>query len=207
MPGRIRQATKDYIKAHLDEYPRKQMAMKLGIKVASLYKYIRLYGGTIKEGDQYAELRTKIKTMYPKMTANEIAQELGLTKSQIQWQATKMGLKHDNATIDRINAERNSILRSYWDAEKYAKKGRKHHLLHKRDEMLVLSGMSQKTKLRIKKMTAKALNAKMYLKKRYNYFYLEGEPLILCFDEDTTRCKREQYYTEKFGFQFINSLN
>ena len=205
MPRRLTQKTKEYIRAHLDEQPRTQMAKKLGIKVSTLYKYIHLYGGSIKTQEQFNDLRAKIIAMFPTMTAREIAKELGVTISQVQCQATKLGLKHDKATAARINSERNSVLRNYWNADKYAKHGKRLHLLRKRDELLVMSGMQQNTKLHIRKLSAKALNAKMYLRKRYNYFYSKGEPLVLCFDKETRRCKREQHYIDSFGFQFIES--
>ena len=74
---------------------------------------------------------------------------------------------------------------------------------YKMDELRVMSGKPQETKLRIRKLSSKALNAKMYLRKSYNYFYSKGEPLILCYDSETKRHPKEEYYTEKFGFKFV----
>lgn len=74
---------------------------------------------------------------------------------------------------------------------------------YKMDELRVLSGKPQETRLRIRKLSQKALNAKMYLRKSYNYFYSKGEPFILCYDSKTKRHPKEEYYTEKFGFKFV----
>lgn len=64
------------------------------------------------------------------------------------------------------------------------------------DELRVMSGKPQETRLRIRKLSPKALNAKMYLRKSYNYFYSKGEPFILCYDSETKRHPKEEYYTE-----------
>lgn len=199
----ITQEQKDYIKTHLDEYPRNGMAKKLGIKLPCLYKYIRMYGGKVNDKSKFDSLREKIKVMYETMTAKEIAEKLGVSASSVQFQASKHGYQHNQETIKRLNEERLSPLKKYWTKERYAEKGRKTHLLYKREELLILSGLKQHTKLRIRKMQPKALNAKIYLHKKYNYFYYEGEPFTLCYDNETRRHPKEQYYTDKFGFEFI----
>lgn len=203
----ITQEQKNYIKTHLDEYPRSEMAKKLGITTHCLYKYINIYGGKVKKYDKYDILREKIKKMYPTMTAKEIAVELNMSTSSIQYQATKLGLTHNKETQERLDKQRNTLLRKSWNAEKYAKAGKRMHLLYKREELLVLSGLAQHTKLHIRQLYPKALNAKMYLRKNYNYFYSKGEPFVLCYDKETRRHPKEQYYSEKFGFEFVEATS
>ena len=141
------------------------------------------------------------------MTASEIAKKLGLTTRQVQWQASKMKLNHDEVTKMRINAERRKSLDKYWDEEKYTEKGRKMRIKYKKEYLRVLSGMPQMTNLRLRRISPQALNAKMYLRKKYNYFYSDGEPFVLCYDSQTRRCKKERHYTDKFGFQFVEGLD
>jgi predicted transcriptional regulator len=201
----LTQEQKDYIKTHLDEFPRNKMAEKLGIKLPCLYKYIRMYGGKINDTSKFDRLREKIKVMYETMTAKEIAEILDISATTIQFQATKHGYQHNQETIKRLNEERVSQLRKYWTKERYIEQGRKRHLLHKREELLVLSGLRQHTKLRIRRMQRKALTAKMYLRTKYNYFYSDGEPFVLCYNNETRRHPNEQYYTDKFGFEFVEA--
>ena len=116
---------------------------------------------------------------------------------------SKFGLEHDEETKIRIRKERNKSLRNYWNKEKYANKGRKLHMQYKMDELRVMSGKPQETRLRIRKLSPKALNAKMYLRRSCNYFYSDGEPFVLYYDSETKRHPKEEYYTRKFGFKFV----
>lgn len=42
----------DYIKAHINDYPRKEVAKTAGVTAHTLYKYITILGGT-KLGNHY----------------------------------------------------------------------------------------------------------------------------------------------------------
>lgn len=186
----------DYIKVHINDYPRKEVAKAAGVTLHTLYKYITILGGTKIDNKLNNETIRKISDMYKTMTAREISEVTNIPQSTILGQVSKLGLKHDVETINRIRKERNKSLRSYWNKEKYASKGRKLHMQYKMDELRVLSGKPQETRLRIRKLSPKALNAKMYLRKSYNYFYSKGEPFILCYDSETKRHPKEEYYTK-----------
>lgn len=182
----------DYIKAHINDYPRKEVAKTAGVTAHTLYKYIAILGGTKIDNKLNKETIRKISDMYKTMTAREISELLDIPISTILRQVSKFGLEHDEETKIRIRKERNKSLRNYWNKEKYASKGRKLHMQYKMDELRVLSGKPQETRLRIRKLSPKALNAKMYLRKSYNYFYSDGEPFILCYDAETKRHPKEE---------------
>lgn len=203
MPRRLAQEQMDYIKAHINDYPRKEVAKTAGVTLHTLYKYITILGGTKINNKLSKETISQISAMYQTMTAREISEVLNISQSTILGQVSKLGLEHDVETINRIRKERDKSLRSYWNKERYASKGRKLHVQYKMDELRVLSGKPQETRLRIRKLSPKALNAKMYLHKSYNYFYSKGEPFILCYDFKTRRHPKEEYYTRKFGFRFV----
>lgn len=207
MPRSLTKEQLNYLKEHVNDKPRKEVAKKVGVTLHTLYKYIRLFNGDIGNGIDYNELRDSIRKLYVIMTASEIAKKLGLTTRQVQWQASKMKLNHDEVTKMRINAERRKSLDKYWDEEKYTEKGRKMRIKYKKEYLRVLSGMLQMTNLRLRRISPQALNAKMYLRKKYNYFYSDGEPFVLCYDSQTRRCKKERHYTDKFGFQFVEGLD
>lgn len=168
MPRRLTQEQMDYIKVHINDYPRKEVAKAAGVTLHTLYKYITILGGTKIDNKLNNETIRKISDMYKTMTAREISEVTNIPQSTILGQVSKLGLKHDVETINRIRKERNKSLRSYWNKEKYASKGRKLHMQYKMDELRVLSGKPQETRLRIRKLSPKALNAKMYLRKSYN---------------------------------------
>lgn len=204
MPRSLTQEQLDYIKEHLNDFPRREVAKKAGVTINTLYKYVRELGGKSKPVIS-EEHKSEIIRLYPTMSVLEIADHLGLNRGSVAWQANKLGLKHDDKTIKRFQKERNENLRSYWNEDKYAMRGKRQHLLYKREELRVMSGKPQRTNLRLRKMPKKALYAKMYLKKAHNYFYSKGEPFVLCYDSETKRSKKEEYYTEKFGFQFVST--
>ena len=203
MPRRLTKEQIDYIKVHINDYPRKEVAKAAGITLHTLYKYITILGGTKIDNKLNKETISQISYMYQTMTAREISEVLNIPQSTILGQVSKLGLKHNVETKNRIRKERNKSLRNYWTKERYASKGRKLHMQYKMDELRVMSGKPQETKLRIRKLSQKALNAKMYLRKSYNYFYSKGEPFILCYDSETKRHPKEEYYTEKLGFKFV----
>lgn len=203
MPRRLTKEQIDYIKVTINDYPRKEVAKAAGVTLHTLYKYITILGGTKIDNKLSKETISQISVMYQTMTAREISEVLNIPQSTILGQVSKLGLKHNVETINRIRKERNKSLRNYWNKERYASKGRKLHMQYKMDELRVMSGKPQETKLRIRKLSSKALNAKMYLRKSYNYFYSKGEPFILCYDSETKRHPKEEYYTEKFGFKFV----
>ena len=40
------------------------------------------------------------------------------------------------------------------------------------------------------------------IKRRHNYFQVEGEPYTFYYDEDTKRSNKEEYYINKYEFKF-----
>ena len=46
MPRRLTKEQIDYIKVHINDYPRKKVAKAAGVTLHTLYKYITILGGT-----------------------------------------------------------------------------------------------------------------------------------------------------------------
>lgn len=203
MPRSLTQWQLDYIKEHLNDFPRREVAKKAGVTINTLYKYIKAWGGESKPiiSDEH---KSEIKRLYPIMSVGEISDFLGITKSSVIWQAKKQGLVHNEETQRRIKERKYSSLKRYWNEETYAKNGRRHNLLYKREELRVMSGKPQQSNIKLRKLTRRALTAKMYLRKSHNYFYSKDEPFVLCYDNETKRSKKEGYYADKFGFSFVS---
>lgn len=203
MPRRLTSEQLEYIKAHINDYPRKKVAKNAGVTIHTLYRYVELFGGNKKDKQLGQSTIDKIASLYEYKTATEISKMLNVPKSTIMGYAWKLRLQHNEETLHRISDERGKSLMAYWTEARYKEKGAKHHRKYKAEELRILSGKPQLTKLKIRKLYPKALNAKMYLRKRYNYFYSDGEPFVLCYDKETKRHPKEQYYSDKFGFKFV----
>lgn len=112
----------DYIKVHINDYPRKEVAKAAGVTLHTLYKYITILGGTKIDNKLNNETIRKISDMYKTMTAREISEVTNIPQSTILGQVSKLGLKHNVETINRIRKERNKSLRNYWNKERYARR-------------------------------------------------------------------------------------
>ena len=117
MPRRLTQEQMDYIKSHINDYPRKEVAKAAGVNLHTLNKYITILGGTKIDNKLNNETIRKISDMYQTMTAREISEVTNIPQSTILGQVSKLGLKHNAETADRIRKERNKSLRNYWNKE------------------------------------------------------------------------------------------
>ena len=73
----------DYIKAHINDYPRKEVAKAAGVTLHTLYKYITILGGTKIDNKLNNETIRKISDMYQTMTAREISEVTNIPLSDV----------------------------------------------------------------------------------------------------------------------------
>lgn len=73
----------DYIKAHINDFPRKEVAKVAGVTLHTLYKYITILGGTKIDNKLSNETIRKISDMYQTMTAREISEVTNIPQSTI----------------------------------------------------------------------------------------------------------------------------
>ena len=83
MPRRLTQEQMDYIKVHINDYPRKEVAKAAGVTLHTLYKYITILGGTKIGNKLNNEIIRKISDMYQTMTAREISEITNIHQSKI----------------------------------------------------------------------------------------------------------------------------
>lgn len=76
MPRRLTKEQIDYIKVHINDYPRKEVAKAAGVTLHTLYKYITILGGTKIDNKLSKETISQISVMYQTMTAREISEVL-----------------------------------------------------------------------------------------------------------------------------------
>lgn len=196
-----------YIIAHINDRPRVKVARDAGVSLHTVYILARRYGGEMRYdlSMRHEGIEECVRKYYPTMTAREISEKFGYSRTRIIAWARRSGVRHDVATEERIRHEqlqRLVVSRRNMDVKAAAeKRSRKRRL----DELLVMSGRKPLTRLRLRAMPRKAYQARWYLERRYDYFTVEGEPYSLYYDSETRRCRNETYYTEKYGLRFIKS--
>lgn len=204
---RITQAQVDYVLAHLNDRPRSKVAQAAGICMSTMYRIVREHGGELRHdlSTKREGIENTIRQYYPTMTAKEICDRFGYSKTRVNTWAKRLGVRHSAETEERIrqdNMARLDDARAQMDyGAAHVKWRRKRRL----DELRVLSGLPQKTRFKLKSINHKAYKAKWYLEHRYGYFGMAGEAYALFYDGETRRCIHEKHYTEKYGLRFVQA--
>lgn len=184
-----------------DGTPRKTLCKELGIVPSTLYKYIRIFGGKIKNTRciRSKEIEQYVIDNYADMSQHELAQKFGVSQAAIWRLVKKHGLKHSEAFLQKCK-ERTAILARNKSAESYARGVEKRRRLRKRELRRILAGEPQQTKLKIRIASARTSQERWRLCKRYGYIETT-DPFTLFYDEHTHRVK-EELYTRKYHLRF-----
>ena len=195
---RITQAQVDYVLAHINDRPRVRVAEAAGICMSTVYRIVRENGGELRHdlSTKRKGIEDTVRRYYPTMTAKEICARFGYSKTRVIAWAKRLGVRHTQETEERIRARVNIDYKAM--GERWKRKRRM-------DELRVLSGMSQKTRFKLKSINSKAYKAKWYLEHRYGYFGVDGEAYTLFYDKETRRCRHEGYYSRKYGLRFVKA--
>ncbi len=199
----------EYIKEHPLEPP-KEMAKKFGCKANTIYRQqYRIFGqGAIRE--MRAQLREKrnqvIRDMWPTHSSSEIAEVLGVCMMTVASAANYMKLKHDDATIVRIEQKRLHNLRS---PESRAKMIETLSRGVRVDRWRIANGMKPIRKRHYNMLPQRARRAKYRLTCNNNYFVDDslGDIYALYYDSQTERLSpaKEEYYHNRYGLNFVEA--
>ena len=143
---------------------------------------------------------------YPYSSAGEIAARHGVCSGSVLYWVKKLNLQQTDDTKARIFKKTQGCIANTIKTNPEAK--RKSMETKKRtwrmERFRVMSGMPQKTKLRIAMRPTKAYRAIWYLVNMRNYFRdIEvGGRFTLYYDEQTKRSGKEDYYTKSCGLTF-----
>lgn len=190
------------IKQRMDDgTPREQLCKELGISPGTLYRYIRLFGGTLdytkcrrnKEAEQY------IIEHYADSTAQQIAQILGINKTTVWKIARKLNLKHSEKILQQFRDQHDEMIRNR-TPETLAKAASSHKRTRKRELRRILGGEPQQTKLKIRIASKRTAQERWRLCKRYGYIETT-DPFTLFYDSNTRRMN-EKLYTDKYHLRF-----
>ena len=205
--NKITDEQRAYVIAHINDRPRAKVAKDAGVGLSTVYRLAGQYGGEMRYdlSTRREGIEECVRRYYPTMTAREIAVKFGYSKARVTVWAERIGVRHDAATEERIRRERCERLaeaRRHMDYKAAAEKRRKRR---EYDELRVMSGLKQLTRLRISSIRPASYNSRWYLERKYDYFTVEGEPYSLYYDSGTRRCRNEAYFTEKYGLKFIKA--
>lgn len=143
---------------------------------------------------------------YPYSSAGEIAARHGVCSGSVWYWVKKLNLQQTDETKARILKKARGCIANTIKTNPEVK--RKSMETKKRTMMMerfrVMSGMPQKTKIRIAMRPTKAYKAIWYLVNMRNYFRdIEvGGRFTLYYDEQTKRSGKEDYYTKSCGLTF-----
>lgn len=143
---------------------------------------------------------------YPYSSAGEIAARHGVCSGSVWYWVKKLNLQQTDETKARILKKKHrciaNIIKTNPEVKRKSMETKKR--TWKMERFRVMSGMPQKTKLRIAMRPTKAYRAIWYLVNMRNYFRdIEvGGRFTLYYDEQTKRSGKEDYYTKSCGLTF-----
>jgi len=201
----------DYIISHADE-PRRKVAADIGVTDATVRNYVRRYDpGKIKKE---FPLRGEIVRLYHSMTCAEIAARLGCSQSWVCTIATQEGLRHDEATMQRIRLHWTKGLEKATSPEAVTRRAATQKRKNKMEKIRILSGEPQKTHRHFAQYPRRVMWTRCTLIRKGRCLCdPDGDYLTLLI---TPACKpfptkprtaTEQYYAQKYGFKFVRTAS
>lgn len=199
-------------KQYIEEHPTESafaMAKKFGCTENTVYYWLwRFHGENFlktKKENRANKIET-VRRLYPTTSAAVIGEKLGLTRSAVCHIAKRLGVKHTDETIAKLHKK--SVEMSHTQEASVRRSASITKTL-RMDKFRALSGLKQKTKRKFKTVPNRCFCARNYITKRYNYFYDKnfGSLLTIFYDSETNRLPpdRENYYSDKYGIQFLNA--
>jgi hypothetical protein len=134
-----------------------------------------------------------VRDMYPTHSSADIAKVLGITVKQVWRIAHRVGAQHTTETRIRIHKESPRVQKGVELMK----------LRIKNDKFRILSGEKPKYRMYYRTISRKMAKIRSYLVTTYKYFYDRkfGET-VLFYDSETRRNENEQYFINKYHFEF-----
>lgn len=200
----------DYILAHINDRPRRKVAEAAGICMSTMYRIVREHGGELRHdlSTKHEGIEDTVRTYYPTMTAAEISERFGFSRTRITAWARKLGVKHNEECNERIRKLCITKLSSGRDKIDYKAVREKLEKKRKYDEIRRMSGMRQVTGFRFSKYTTQQQRQTIWrMVNKRNYFQVEDEPYTLYYDEETNRTPFEDQLAKRHGVKFLPTGN
>ena len=190
----------EYIVRHINDTSRDELAKKFGISRQSIYKIVRQNNGIDRR--KKFDIDDIVYKYYPNMSAREMAERFGHSKSLYIKRARQLGVKKSKEFLIRQQSNNYNALRAFLNTEEGRKKVTKSIVkMYRMERFRVDSGMKQKTRIRLRKYPKKYRNAMRHLVVKRGYIQSEDDKSLFFRDENTKR-SREEYFTKKYKFKF-----
>lgn len=193
-----------YIQKHQSKSPT-ALAQMLGCSTQTIFAQFQKLGIYVvaDRAKQRERKRRKILKLYPTHSAAEIAAILDVPKYTVSRIAKQLGLQHTPETLERLLHKGARIADN---PQSRAKRSESIRRTIRLEHMRLDSGLPQKTRRHLRRVTNKSLCARNYLIRAYNYIYDKhlGELLSLFYDSETRRLppERERHYEETYNIHF-----
>lgn len=200
----------DYILAHINDRPRTRVSRDAGVSMATVYKIVRMHGGEMRYDlcRKHNGIEKVVRCYYPTMTAREISERFGFSRTRITAWARKLGVKHDEECNERIRKLCITKLSSGRDKIDYKAAHKEWEKKRKYDEIRRMSGMRQVTGFRFSKYTTQQQRQTIWrMVNKRNYFQVEGELFTLYYDGETRRTRYEDRLAKRHRLKFLPADN
>lgn len=154
----------------------------------------------MKRNEEYCRI---VMECYPTMSGAEIEKAFGIKRGTAQKIASRLGIVHTKETEERLMAERIHRLKSAKIDR--VKLGKTRRAKRRMDEFRIWNGQERQTNYLFPEIPRRTYMAMYRLVRTYGYEYVESDPYSLKIVETTRRCKKEDYFTGKYGIQFLTS--
>ena len=146
----ITQQQADYIRAHVNDRPRVKVARDAEVSLDTVYRIVREAGGELRHdlSTKREGIEDTVRAYYPTMTAPEICARFGYSKTRINMWARRLGVRHSAETEERIRQENMARLAEAKKHIDYKAMGERLKRKRRMDELRVLSGLPQRTRLK-----------------------------------------------------------
>lgn len=147
------------------------------------------------------KLEEVVRKEYPLTSSYKIARSLGVHPTTVYRCAKRLGVEKDKNWNDKKKSS--LALGRICSEEKRKKMSKTHKAIYKKELFRVLSGIPQKTRIKILRIPKKTANSMRGLRFRHNYFFDDVNDLTLYYDSETKRAKNEHYFEKKYNIHFL----
>lgn len=204
---------REYVRRHINDRPRTEVARKAGIGITTLYRLVRCYGGELmySRAKRNPEWERLVRQHYATMSGHEIERRFGISENRANKIAHDLGLTHDAATTLRLRQKSAECLAEGRKNMDYQKRTAKWKRRRRMDELRLWEGKPQRTHHRFAQTPKRTYKAKWHLAQHYGYLTVDDQPFTMMYTADTRRLPAngkgkawgtEAYYTRRYKLEF-----
>lgn len=191
-----------WIIKHFRNTPNAEIMQRIDIGESTLHRIARKHG--LKKTAQYMNRARRLNAEVGTRRCRELGvYEENAVRARLMWQSIKTrpreewpGYKPGLKPWEQPGMTR----RKYVRAKQKAEEAMRHQ--RKMESFRIISGEKQQTKLRLRtNVTHRASVQKYRMIKEYDYFAIEGEVGVICYDEQTRRSIRSEETARRHGLK------